>query len=137
MFHFTGRFLFIFSFAVTLISCHSSNTTQNQDTSSANADKPADITEYQQFRDIFQSASLPFTLPPSESQNKSAKEIDKKYIKELLTQKFTLALSEDDGLPALTDNMDAVKYFAEARLKLDSFDGYIIHKQNNDDYYYL
>jgi hypothetical protein len=126
-----------YCFLIFLISCHSSTPNAVQDNSSGNPGNPAVKSEYDEFASKFKAAKLPYNLP-GDAQEGNSPELDKKYVKNFLSSKFSPALSEDlDGLPGITDNMESAKYYACAKLKLDSFDGYIVFKQNEDAYYFL
>ena len=101
-------------------------------------DNSANKSEYQEFSQKFTARNLPFALP-GDMDDKNATELDKKYIKDLLTVAFTPAFGKDDVLPGLNDNIDVptTKYYSSVKLKLDSFDAYVIHKQDDDDYFFL
>src|SRR6185437_408842 len=91
---------------------------------------------YQEFAMKFKQQTLPLALPVKTGTS-NPQELDKKYISSVLNGNFTPAFGNEDILPGLSDNSDAAKYYACAKITLDSFSGYIVDKQGEDDYYYL
>ena len=123
--------------ALALTACHNSHPDSNQTSEVTTAvTNPASQSDYQDFVLKFKSQTLPMALPLNTEEAKPL-ELDKKYIKAILSVNFTPAFGTEDILPALSDNIDGVKYFACGKVKLDSFSGYIVYKQGEDDYYYL
>jgi len=124
--------------ALLLSACHSSapnSTGQADQPATSNPTATANPSEYQEFALKFPLQKMPCNLPGDFQKNGT--ELDKKYVKDLLSGSFTPAFGHEDILPSITDNVEAAKYFAGGRLKLDSFDGYVVHKQADDDYYFL
>jgi hypothetical protein len=123
--------------AFALFSCDShvdSNTTsQVKVVDVPNQPTPSD---YQEFSTKFNLQTLPLALPFKSAEDKQ-QELDKKFIKSVLNGTITPAFGTEDILPGLSDNIDAAKYYACAKVKLDSFSGYIVHKAGEDDYYFL
>jgi len=130
--------IFLIIASLCIVSCSNSHDTPNNQANQTNspAATAASVNEYQEFDQKFKTQVLPVALPGNMNSD-SAKELDKKYIKDLLSAGFSLAFGTEDVLPGITDNMDAVKYFSFGKVKLDSFSGYIIRKEGEDDYYYL
>ena len=125
--------------SIALISCsgsHDNPSDQSSNQTLSPAATAASISEYQEFIQKFKAQALPVALPGNNDAD-SAKELDKKYIKDLLNGNFSLAFGTEDVLPGIADNLDEVKYFTCGKVKLDSFSGYIIHKEGEDEYYYL
>ncbi len=118
--------------------CNSNHDQTSNQTNQANqpAATASTVSEFQEFTAKFKSKPLPLALPGNVDAD-SAKELDKKYIKDILNSTFSPAFGSEDVLPGIADNMDAAKYFSCGSVKLDSFTGYIIHKEGEDDYYFL
>jgi hypothetical protein len=129
---------FIFGIALLLFGCRSTPKAGETNDGSVETGQPVNATEYQEFSHKFKARDLPFALPGDATTAKDT-ELDKKYIKAMLAADFMRAFGKEDEVPRITENIDdaKTKYFAGAKLKLDSFDGYIIHKQGDDDYYFL
>ena len=124
-------------FALTACNSNSQQSTGlNTNTSVQTAPATANPSEFAEFVQKFKPHALPYALPTDIKDDKD-NELDKKYVKDLLTQAVTPAFGSEDVLPGIADNIDAAKYHSCASLKLDSFTGYIIHKEGDDDYYFL
>ncbi len=123
--------------ALSLVSCTGNHTDSNQTSDTKTlVTSEAGGGAYQEFAMNFKLQPLPLALPVNADTGK-ARELDRKYIKGILDVHLTPAFGNEDILPELSDNMDAAKYYACARVTLDSFSGYIVDKQGEDDYYYL
>ena len=129
-------FLIIFM-ALAITSCNSQvDSTNNTTTVKADTPNQPATSDYKEFSSKFNLANLPLALPFKADEDKS-QELDKKFIKTLLNVNITPAFGTEDILPAMGDNIEGAKYYACAKVKLDSFSGYIVHKAGEDDYYFL
>jgi hypothetical protein len=125
--------LLYFGLAISLIACHSNSNSTSQSTNQVSG-QPANPSEYQEFVSKFKDHAPPVSVP-ADMEDKT--QLDKKFIADMLAIEFTPAFGSEDILPAINDNIETAKYFAGARIKLDSVDAFIIHKQGEDDYYFL
>jgi hypothetical protein len=122
-----------FGLLIIISSCRTSTNSPEQTTGQVQEQK-VNPTEYQEFAGKFVAHVLPFSVP-GDIDNKS--DLDKKFIRDMLSATFTPAFGGEDILPSISDNIDNSKYFAGPKLKIDSFNAYVIHKQGEDDYYFL
>lgn len=93
-------------------------------------------TDYQEFNKAFSKVKLPYILPDMDEG--SAVELDKKYIRLFFDNAaFKPVLDEGKDVPDLTENIESSKYYAAGMLKGEKYDGLIIYKEDDNDYYYL
>jgi len=91
--------------------------------------------DYQDFSKAFGKVKLPYILPDMDEG--SAVELDKKYIKLFFDNATFKPVYDEDKDVELAENMESAKYYAAGMLKGDKYDGLIIYKEDDNDYYYL
>jgi len=133
--------LFRSSFFSILLACGFMGCASHVDSNATNPAKTEVVaqpapSDYEEFSTKFNLQALPLALPFKTEEDKQA-ELDKKFVKTVLNVNITPAFGSEDILPAISDNMEGAKYYACAKVKLDSFSGYIIHKAGEDDYYFI
>src|SRR6185312_5823677 len=80
-----------------LFACNSNHDQTSNQTNQVNTPAPTatSVSEFQEFTAKFKSKALPLALPGSVDAD-SAKELDKKYIKDILNSTFSPAFGSED-----------------------------------------
>lgn len=116
---------------VLLTACNSPEV--KQDNSGSSLDSKA---AFEQFSKNFKVVSLPFLVPNPDTSGKKG-EINRELIEALFNQKSFKPAFDEKDVPDLAENIQSANFFYEAMWQTDGYQAFVIHKEDEDSYWYL